>query len=63
MHTKLWLENKKVTDNHKDVHTDRKTILKWILRASINWIHVAQDRDQWWALVNIIMAFEFNKMQ
>jgi hypothetical protein len=20
-----------------------------------NWIHVAQDRDQWWALVNIVM--------
>jgi hypothetical protein len=21
----------------------------------VNWIHLAQDRDQWWALVNTVM--------
>jgi hypothetical protein len=20
----------------------------------VNWIHLAQDRDQWWALVNMV---------
>jgi hypothetical protein len=39
--------------------TTRKTILKWILREigwdGMDWIELAQDRDQWWALVNTVM--------
>jgi hypothetical protein len=27
----------------------------------VNWIHLAQDRDHWWALVNIVTTFGFNK--
>jgi hypothetical protein len=23
----------------------------------VEWIHLAQDRDQWWALVNTVMNF------
>jgi hypothetical protein len=23
----------------------------------VDWIHLAQDKDQWWALVNTVMAF------
>jgi hypothetical protein len=23
----------------------------------VDWIHLAQERDQWWALVNIVMNF------
>jgi hypothetical protein len=23
----------------------------------VDWIHLAQDRDQWWALVNTVMNF------
>jgi hypothetical protein len=26
-------------------------------RESVNWIHLAQDSDQWWALVNTVMNF------
>jgi hypothetical protein len=26
------------------------------LRESVDWIHLAQDRDQWQALVNTIMS-------
>jgi hypothetical protein len=22
----------------------------------VDWIHLAQDRDQWWAVVNIVMS-------
>jgi hypothetical protein len=22
---------------------------------AVDWMHLAQDRDQWWALVNMIM--------
>jgi hypothetical protein len=34
------------------------TILKRILEKSVgdaDWILLAQDRDQWWALVNTVM--------
>jgi hypothetical protein len=26
-----------------------------------NWIHVSEDRNQWWAAVNPVMTFEFHK--
>jgi hypothetical protein len=33
--------------------------LRWIFLEigleSVEWIHVAQDRDRWWALVNTVM--------
>jgi hypothetical protein len=37
---------------------------KWLLRrmagvcaewSGVEWIHLAQDRDWWWALVNMVM--------
>jgi hypothetical protein len=32
---------------------DEKVILKWILKKmDVEWIHLAQDRDQWQAVVN-----------
>jgi hypothetical protein len=24
----------------------------------VEWIHLAQDRDQWWALVNMVMNLQ-----
>jgi hypothetical protein len=24
----------------------------------VNWIYLAQDRDQWWALVNMVMNLQ-----
>jgi hypothetical protein len=29
--------------------------LKEIGLGSMNWIHLAHDKDQWWALVNTVM--------
>jgi hypothetical protein len=26
--------------------------------GSVDWIQLAQDRDQWWALVNMVMNFQ-----
>jgi hypothetical protein len=36
------------------------TILKWILGGDgVVWIDIAQDRDQWWALLNAVMNLRF----
>jgi hypothetical protein len=29
--------------------------LREIVWEGVNWIHLAQDREQWWALVNTVM--------
>jgi hypothetical protein len=38
-------------------------ILKRILKKQngrvVDWIHLVKDRDQWWALVNMVMNFRF----
>jgi hypothetical protein len=26
--------------------------------VSVDWIHLAQDREQWWSLVNRVMDFQ-----
>jgi len=30
-------------------------VLRLIVREDVDWIHVTQDRKQWWALVNMVM--------
>jgi hypothetical protein len=52
------VENLKGTNNSEDLDVDGKLILKWILRKRweiVEWMHLAQDRDQWLALVNMTM--------
>jgi hypothetical protein len=42
----------------KGAGVEGKVILKWILRTcpeGVDWIHMAQDRDRWRALVNTVM--------
>jgi hypothetical protein len=36
---------------------DNKTDLREIRYGGINWIDLAQDRDQWRALINMVMNF------
>jgi hypothetical protein len=47
MHTVFWLENLKVRYHSGDLGIDGK-----IGCEGVDWMHLAQDRDQWWALVN-----------
>jgi hypothetical protein len=50
-------ENQEDRDHKEDLNKieNSKTDLKEIRCDVIDWIHVAQDRDNWWALVNIVM--------
>ena len=41
-----------------DPDIDGRIILRWIFRKWMwvtDWIELAQDRDRWWALVNVVM--------
>jgi hypothetical protein len=40
-----------------------KMKFKEIRCEGVDWIHLAQYRDQWWALVNMVMNFHVHKMQ
>jgi hypothetical protein len=59
MHTTFWLEILKGRDALEDLGVDGKITLAWILGKigweGADWMHLAQDRDQWFALVNMVM--------
>jgi hypothetical protein len=57
-HIGYWWGSQKVTDHWEDLDVGGWTILKWILEIGwdgMDWIDLAQDRDQWRALVNTVM--------
>jgi hypothetical protein len=42
-------------DHSEDLSVDGRTTLEWILGKGMDWIYLAQDRDQWQALANTVM--------
>jgi hypothetical protein len=53
-------ENPKGKDHLKDQGVDGRMGSKWILgrlAGDVEWIHLAQDRDRWRAVVNAVMNF------
>jgi hypothetical protein len=52
MHIGYWWESRKERDHWEDQGVGGWTILKWIFEG---WIDLAQDRDQWRALLNTVM--------
>jgi hypothetical protein len=61
MHIGYWWESRKERDHWEDQDVDGWTTLKWILQRhsilsdGMDWIDLAQDRDQWRALMNTEM--------
>jgi hypothetical protein len=58
--TTLWWESPKERDQSEDRDIDGKMGLEWILGRSAGggcaeWIHLAQDRYQWRAVVNTVV--------
>jgi hypothetical protein len=51
---------KRPLGRHRHRYEDNNRIyLKEIGLQSVDWTHLAQVRDQWWALVNVVMNFLF----
>jgi hypothetical protein len=59
MHTKFLSENSKVRDFLEDVGRRWEDNIRMDLREigweGMNWMHLAQDREQWRAVVNTVM--------
>jgi len=53
MHTQSWTENLKGRDHSEDLGIDGRIAM--IECEGVDWIQLAQDRDKWRALVNMVM--------
>ena len=57
--TGFWWGNLRERDHWGDPGADGRIILRWIFRkygcGGMDWIELAQDRDRWQALVNVVM--------
>ena len=63
MHTGFWWGDVRERDHLEDLGVDENVISQWIFkkcdRGGMDWIHLAQDRDRRWALVNAAMNLRF----
>jgi hypothetical protein len=62
VHTGFWWGNLREGDHLEDSGLDGKIILRCIFRKwdrGSEWIDLAQGRDRWWALVNVLMNLRF----
>jgi hypothetical protein len=59
MHTEFCLESLKRRNHLDDTGIDRRIILKMDLRdigwEGVDWIHLAQNTDQWRALLKMVI--------
>jgi hypothetical protein len=59
VHTKFWAENLKGRDHSEDLGVKWEDNIKIDFREmgwkGVDWVHLAQDRDQWLALVNTVI--------
>jgi hypothetical protein len=56
-HIGYWRESQKERDHWEDQDVGGWTILKWILERwdGVDWMDMAQEIDQWRALVNTVL--------
>jgi hypothetical protein len=58
VHTGFRWGNLRERDHLEDLGLDGRMILKWDVElGGIDWIDVAQIRDRWRAVVNVVMNF------
>jgi hypothetical protein len=64
--TELWSESLKGRDLLQGLCVVGRIILKWVLKKCCIehvWIHLAWDRVQWQAVVNMVRKLGFHKRQ
>jgi hypothetical protein len=55
---RVFVVDRRERDHLKDLGVDGRMILKWIFRkldGAWTGIHLAEDRDRWQVLVNVVM--------
>jgi hypothetical protein len=60
VHTGFWRGDLREGDHLGNPGVDGGIALKWIFKkwdGDMHWIELAQDRDRWRALVNVVMNF------
>jgi len=61
MHTKFWSENLNRRDHLEALGVGWEMNIRMDLWDAgwegVDWIHIDQDRDNWWALVNTVLLF------
>jgi hypothetical protein len=60
MHTKFWSENLEGRNHAEDLGVDGDNIridLREVEWESVDWMHLAQDRDKLWAFLNMVINF------
>jgi hypothetical protein len=60
VHTVFWLENLKGRELRRHRlrwENNIKMGLRYRGWGGVGWIHLAPDRDKWWAVVNAVMNF------
>jgi len=59
----FWLQNLKRRDHSEHLGIDGRIIWEQILRnyggECVDWMHLHHGRDQWRAIVNMVMSFRF----
>jgi hypothetical protein len=61
MHIGYWLESQKERDQQEDTDVGERMYLRETGCGEMDWMHLAQDRDQWRAHVNTV-TFGLHKM-
>ena len=62
MYTGFWRGNLREINHLEDPGVDGRIILRWIFRkwdvagGGMDQIDLAQDRDRWLALINVVMS-------
>jgi hypothetical protein len=61
----FWREIQKERDHLEGLDLGGRIIIKWIFEkqnGGMDWINLAQDRDQWRALANTVVNFGFDNV-
>jgi hypothetical protein len=67
LHTGFWWGGVRKGDRLEDLDVDGKIALKWNFEkcdtVGVDWIDIAEDRDRWRALVDVVMNFGLYKIR